>query len=144
VTGSAQSSGLLRRAGAMLYDSILLFALLMLATLPFVAVRGGEFVDPSDNAFYQLVLAALIFAYFTGYWAWKGRTLGMQSWGLQLETPGRQAPGFAPCAIRFFAAIVSFAPFGLGFIWQLWDRDGLAWHDRLSGTQLMWYPRQAR
>ena len=134
-------SGLLRRGAAMLYDGFLLLALLMLVTLPFVAVRGGEFVAPADNTMYRLVLAAVIFAYFTVYWTWKGRTLGMQSWGLQLETPEHEIPGYRACAIRFFAALVSWAPLGLGFAWQLWDRDRLTWHDRLSRTRLNWYPR---
>lgn len=134
-------AGLLRRVGAMIYDALLLFALLMLATVPFVAVRQGEMVDPADNAAYQLTLLAVIFAYFVGYWAWRGRTLGMQSWGLQLETPGHGKPSPAQCALRFVTAVVSWAPAGLGYLWQLWDRDKLAWHDRLSGTRLVHYPK---
>jgi uncharacterized RDD family membrane protein YckC len=128
----------------MLYDSILLFAVLMLATLPFVAARGGEQVEPSDNTHLQLTLAVVIFAYFVGYWTWKGRTLGMQSWGLQLETEDGTVPGPRQSSVRFFAALLSWAPAGLGFFWQLWDPDGLAWHDRLSGTRLRYYPRDRR
>jgi uncharacterized RDD family membrane protein YckC len=45
--------------------------------------------------------------------------------------------------LRFLAAIVSWLPFGLGFWWQLWDRDGLTWHDRLSSTRLVHYPKGA-
>jgi uncharacterized RDD family membrane protein YckC len=131
----------MRRAGAMLYDAFLLFALLMLATLPFIAARSGEMVEPDDNAFFQLVLFAVIFAYFVGYWTWKGRTLGMQSWGLQLETVEHRVPGFGACTLRFFAALLSWAPLGLGFFWQLWDRDRRTWHDRLSRTYLSYYPR---
>ena len=41
------------------------------------------------------------------------------------------------------AAILSWAPLGLGFLWQLWDKDKLAWHDRLSGTRLRHYPKAA-
>jgi uncharacterized RDD family membrane protein YckC len=138
---TVQPAGLLRRAGAMLYDTILLFALLMLATIPFVALRGGELVEPSRNALYQLVLAGVIAAYFVGYWSWKGRTLGMQSWGLQLQTPDGRIPGISATSLRFFTALLSLAVFGLGFFWQLWDRERLTWHDRLSRTRLMHYPR---
>jgi uncharacterized RDD family membrane protein YckC len=137
-----QPSGLLRRFGAMLYDGLLLMALLMLATLPFVALRRGEFVEPGDNTVYRLTLFAVIFGYFVGYWCWKGRTLGMQSWGLQLQTPEQGRPGFAAASLRFVAALLSWAPLGLGFFWQLWDRDRLAWHDRLSRTRLNHYPRK--
>ena len=135
------TSSLLRRAGAMLYDAFLLLALLMLATVPFIAARGGEMVEPGDNRAYQLVLFAVIYAYFVGYWSWKGRTLGMQSWGLQLETAAHEVPRFDACTLRFFAALLSWLPLGLGFFWQLWDRERRTWHDRLSHTWLNHYPR---
>ena len=31
---------------------------------------------------------------------------------------------------------------GLGFLWQLWDAEQLTWHDRLSKTRLVYYPRE--
>jgi uncharacterized RDD family membrane protein YckC len=138
---TVQPASLPRRAGAMLYDAILLFALLMLATIPFVALRGGEMVEPSRNTLYQLVLGSVIFAYFVAYWSWKGRTLGMQSWGLQLQTPDGHVPDIPAASLRFFASLLSLAAFGLGFFWQLWDRERMTWHDRLSRTRLMHYPR---
>jgi uncharacterized RDD family membrane protein YckC len=71
-----------------------------------------------------------------------GRTLGMQSWRLQLETTAGGDIGFASANIRFFAAIVSWLPAGLGFLWSLWDKDRLTWHDRLSGTHIVYYPKE--
>lgn len=136
-----QPSGLARRCGAMLYDAVLLFAVLMLATIPFVATRGGELVEPAQNTGYQVTLFIVIFAYFVGYWSWRGRTLGMQSWGLQLETPAQRKPTLATSSLRFFAALLSWGALGLGFLWQLWDPDRLTWHDRLSRTRLNHYPR---
>ena len=44
--------------------------------------------------------------------------------------------------LRFFAAILSWLPLGLGFFWQLWDADRLTWHDRLSRTRIVHYPRR--
>ena len=128
-----------RRFGAIIYDSLLVFALMFLGTLPFVAVRGGEPVDPGDNP-YRLTLLLIAYLFFTGFWCRYGRTLGMQSWRLQIETPDGGRPGFGAASLRFFAAILSWLPAGLGFWWQIWDRDGLAWHDRLSGTRLRHYP----
>ena len=137
-----QNCGLLRRLGAMLYDALLVLALLFLATIPFIAIRGGEPVDAAENLPYQLTLAVIIFAFFVGFWSQSGRTLGMQSWGLQAETDDGQIPTVGQASIRFFAAIVSWLPLGLGFLWQLWDKDQLTWHDRLSGTRLIHYPRK--
>ena len=68
----------------------------------------------------------------------------MQSWGLQLETSDGGQPGLAQSALRFVAALLSWAPAGLGFLWQLWDKDSLAWHDRLSGTHIVHYPRKKK
>lgn len=136
-----QNSGLMRRIGAMLYDGLLVLALVFIATLPFVAIRGGEPVEPSDNLLYQLVLVAVVYAFFVGFWTHSGRTLGMQSWRLQLEALDGGPPTLGAASIRFFAALLSWAPAGLGFLWQLWDKDKLTWHDRLSGTRLAYYPK---
>lgn len=137
-----QNTGLLRRIGAMLYDALLVGALLFLATIPFIAVRGGEPVEPDDNLFYRLILCVVVFAFFYGFWRKSGRTLGMQSWRLQLETVDGGRPSSPQLVIRFFAAILSWLPLGLGFLWQLWDKDRLTWHDRLSGTRIVHYPKE--
>ena len=141
-----QNAGLLRRFGAILYDALLVVALLILASIPFVAVRGGQIVEPDDNLFYQLCMLLVIYLFFVGFWTRKGRTLGMQSWGMQLETDGGKRVNVNHLRSnrfeqRFVAAIVSWLPLGLGFAWQLWDRDGLSWHDRLSRTRLVYYPK---
>lgn len=131
----------MRRAGAILYDSLLVLALLMLATLPFVATRGGEIVEPVDNLTYQVTMLLVIYAFFVFFWTYGGQTLGMRAWRLRVETRDGQIPTFWRATLRFMLAIVSLVTFGLGFLWQLWDRDRLALHDRYSGTQMMYYPR---
>ena len=137
-----QNTRLPRRLAAFLYDVLLVAALLFLATIPFIALRGGEPVEADSNRLYQLTLVAVIYTFFVGFWVNKGRTLGMQSWGLQIESRTGNTPTLAQASIRFFAAVVSWLPLGLGFFWQLWDSDRLAWHDRLSGTRLVYYPRK--
>ncbi len=137
-----QPCSLLRRVGAMLYDTLLMIAVLFIVTIPFIALRGGEPVESSSNFPYQITLAVIIFAFFVGFWSRSGRTLGMQSWGLRAETEAGQIPSVGQASIRFFAAILSWLPAGLGFLWQLWDKEKLTWHDRLSGTRLMHYPKK--
>jgi uncharacterized RDD family membrane protein YckC len=139
-----QNAGLMRRLAAIMYDMLLVAALLFLATIPFIALRGGEPVEIGDNTVYRVVLVIVIYGFFVGFWTRSGRTLGMQSWGLQLETASGEKPAFAAASIRFFAAIVSWAPAGLGFLWSLWDRDNLAWHDRISRTRLVYYPKPGK
>jgi len=136
-----QNTGLMRRLAAIMYDLLLVAALLFLATIPFIALRGGEPVEVGENAAYRAILGIVVYGFFVGFWTRSGRTLGMQSWGLQLETANGETPTYTAASLRFFAAIISWAPVGLGFLWQLWDKDKLAWHDRISGTRLVHYPK---
>ena len=131
---------LTRRLMAILYDSLLVLALLFVGTVPFVAMRGGQPVDSGDLA-YQITLVTIAWAFFAGFWSLSGRTLGMQSWRLRIEDENGLRPGIATSTLRFFAAILSWLPLGLGFWWQIWDKDKLSWHDRLSGTRLRYHEK---
>lgn len=136
-----QPASLLRRFGAIIYDSLLVIATLCVATVPFIAIRGGEPVEPSNLSF-QLSLLVIVYCFFVGFWTFKGRTLGMQSWGLQCESAGGKRPSLSEASLRFAAAIFSWLIVGFGFLWQLVDKDSLALHDRISGTRLMFYKKQ--
>jgi len=133
---------LFRRLGAILYDSLLVLALMFMITLPFVAYRGGEPVAAGEGP-YRLILLLVAYVFFVGFWTKSGRTLGMQAWRVQVESADGSSPDIARASLRFFAAILSLLPFGLGFWWQLFDKDGLTWHDRLSGTRIRYYPKPA-
>jgi uncharacterized RDD family membrane protein YckC len=137
-----QPCSLLRRVGAMLYDTLLIIAVLFIVTIPFIALRGGEPVESGSNFPYQITLGVVVFVFFVGFWSRSGRTLGMQSGGVRAETESGQIPSVGQASIRFFASILSWLPLGLGFLWQLWDKEKLTWHDRLSGTRLMHYPKK--
>jgi uncharacterized RDD family membrane protein YckC len=136
-----KNSGLLRRFGAIIYDSLLAFALLLLGTLPFVGARDGATVEPGNTA-YQVSMLLILFVFFVGFWAGYGRTLGMQSWRLTIENEHGRRPTVGQAGLRFLAAILSWLPLGLGFWWQLWDADRLTWHDRISGTRLRYHPKE--
>ncbi len=138
-----QNATLPRRLAAMLYDTLLVVALLFLATIPFIAIRGGEPVESGENLAYRLTLLLVVFVFFVGFWSRTGRTLGMQSWGLQLETEDGRVPSVGVASLRFFAALVSLLPLGLGFLWMLWDVQRMTWHDRLSRTRVVYYPKDA-
>jgi len=140
-----KNASLLRRLGAVVYDILLIVALLMLVTTFFLITRGGEAVEPYTLP-HQITSFVVIYTFFVGFWIKSGSTLGMLAWGLRVETRDGQVPTFARANLRFFAAIVSWAAAGLGFLWQLWDKDGLTWHDHLSDTRLRHYakPGQSR
>jgi uncharacterized RDD family membrane protein YckC len=119
---------------------MLVLALLFIVTLPFVAVRGGEPVEPGEGP-YRIALLAVAYLFYVGFWSRYGRTLGMQSWRLTLETADGKKPDLTRASLRFLASLLSLIPLGLGFWWQLWDRDSMTWHDRLSGTRLRYHPK---
>jgi len=135
-----KNSTLLRRIGAIIYDTLLVIALLMFVSTLFLINRGGEAVEPYTLP-HQITLLIVIHVFFVGFWSRSGSTLGMLAWGLRVETADGSAPSITMASVRFIAAIVSWIPLGLGFLWQLWDKDQLTWHDRLSGTQLRHYPK---
>ena len=133
-------SGLWRRIGAMVYDSLLVFALGLFVTVPFVILSGGELVEPGTLA-HQLAVAITIYFFFVGFWTRSGSTLGMLAWHLKVETEDGQLPSLGRASLRFFVAMLSWAALFLGYLWQLWDKDKLTWHDRLSKTRLVYYPK---
>lgn len=139
-----QNAGFLRHIAAMLYDALLVGALLFLATIPFIAARGGEPVERGDNLVYQVTLLIVIYAFFVGFWCGPGRTLGMQSWRLQLLNDKGEVPTVSQASLRLLASLLSWLPLGLGFLWQLWDSEKLTWHDRISHTRLVYFPREKK
>lgn len=128
-----RSPGLGRRLAACLYDGLVLLAVLMVAGAAWVVLAGGA-AEPADPWFrlFLLLISALFFA---GFWT-RGETLGMRAWKLRVVGPDGRPPGWGRALLRFGAAIVSWLPLGLGYLWVLVDRDRQAWHDRLSKTRL--------
>jgi uncharacterized RDD family membrane protein YckC len=139
-----QNTTLIRRIAAMLYDTLLVFACLVMLAIISTAYLGGKSVYEGGDvyfAIYNAIRFSIIFFFFVLYWSRSGRTLGMQSWRLQLETADGGHPTIGRATLRFFASLLSWLPAGLGFLWSLWDKDKLAWHDRLSGTRIVYYPK---
>lgn len=130
---------LLRRLGAILYDSLLLFALLMIAALPVVLIVGNE-SGFLKSATYSLYLYSVGFLFYGWFWTHGGQTLGMRSWKLQLIRNDNQPVGWDSALYRYLIATVSLFLFGLGFVWILFDKQRLAWHDLLSKTRIIVNP----
>jgi len=137
-----RNASFLRRLGAMIYDGLLILAILMLVTLVIVIVRGKE--SEAGDPLIQALTVVFSYVFLVGYWSRFGRTLGMQAWRLRIEDVDGRRPGIGPCTLRYFCAVLSWLPAGAGFLWQLVDRDCLSWHDRLSKTRLRYYPKSGR
>ena len=133
-----QYASLFRRLAAMFYDLWLHAGILLLGATADTFIRAGldieagHFVLPLQLFF---VLAPL--AFYLWFWTHGGQSLGMRAWKLRVVTDEGRPLAYKDALVRYMAACLSLAALGLGFAWQLWDRDGLTWHDRLSGTRLI-------
>ena len=129
--------GLLRRLAAIAYDTLLLTAVLMLAALPVVLINHGPPQTPLALTLFRAYLLGVAFAFFAWFWVHGGQTLGMRAWQLQVVCKNGRPLTWRQAAGRFLAAALSWACLGLGFLSILFDKQRLAWHDRLSGTRLI-------
>ena len=81
-------AGLLRRLAALLYDMLLLVAVLMTVTWLLLPLTRGEAITRETvgalEYLYQLLLLGLIVAYFGFSWTRSGQTLGMLAWRIRV------------------------------------------------------------
>jgi uncharacterized RDD family membrane protein YckC len=124
-----------RRIAALVYDLMLLGAMLFMFTLAVFIVRGRA-VAPG-TLWFQLCLAAIVVWFFTWFWVHGGQTLGMKAWRLRVVDMRGGAVGWSSALIRFAAGLLAALPAGLGLWWAAFDRDRRAWHDRISGTRVV-------
>jgi uncharacterized RDD family membrane protein YckC len=141
-----QTPGLVRRLAAILYDALLLGALLVVASAIITVPVGLIFGQPAaaelgGNPLFMLWLELIPLLFFTWFWQRGGQTVGMRAWRLKLVSRDGQSVTLGRALLRFFTALLSWIPFGLGFLWILVDPERLAWHDRLSGTRLVLLPK---
>ncbi|WJW74905.1 RDD family protein [Thiohalobacter sp. IOR34] len=133
-------AGLLRRLAAMCYDSLLLLAVLFVASALVLPFTGGEAVAPG-NPFFSTYLLFVCYFFFAWFWIHGGQTLGMRAWRLRVQRPDGGPISWAQALLRFFAAIPSLALFGLGYLWILVDRERMSWNDRFSETVVVVLPQ---
>lgn len=137
-------ASLARRLAAMLYDGLLVVALLFVATALLLPLNRGEAITPDSILYLPLlaVLIAVIGAFFVGFWTHGNQTLGMRAWRLRLRTLDGAPVSYGRAGLRLLGASLSLLPAGLGYWWMLIDR-GHTWHDRLSGTEIVLEPRDS-
>lgn len=137
-----------RRLAALIYDSLLLLALLMIVTAGFLPFTGGEAVtwerSPLLEILYQVTLLAVIVVFYGVFWTRQGHTLGMASWRLRVERLDGSLLTWRDTVVRLVAAVLSWLPAGLGWLWCLFDRDRRTWHDMLSRTRVVVVPKRSR
>ena len=132
----ATGAGLGRRALALIYEALLLFAWLLLSSLPFVMI-AHEAEGTAARPLFQLYLLLVAAAYFVWQWRRGGQTLAMKTWHMRLVTRDNTPLSLRHATSRFLFAVPGALLLGAGFLWALVDRDGLFLHDRLAGTRII-------
>lgn len=137
---------LARRLTVIVYDGIVVSAILFFAAIPpTVAMVSLGSTPQEHSALFRLgmtvYLLLVAFAFFGGFWTHGGQTIGMRAWRVRAVRRDGAPLQWRDAALRYAAALLSWAALGAGFWWCLLDRDGLAWHDRISGTELRRVPR---
>ncbi|MGR9114833.1 MAG: RDD family protein [Gammaproteobacteria bacterium] len=140
VSSALKTAGFLRRLTAMLYDSLLLIAILFAATAAALPFNHGE-AFTSNNYYYLAYLILVSFLFFGWFWTHGGQTLGLRSWKLKVLTVDQRPLTWRQAFIRFITAILSWTAIGLGFLWIFVDKNNRGWHDLLSNTAVFFDDR---
>ena len=140
------NTSLLRRLGACFYDAFLAFSLLFFMGLIYNAIFGVENIQINNKhlIFYQLYQFIFLLFYFIFPWFKSGQTLGMKAWHIRLISNDNNKITLLQCFIRFFAGLLSWALFGLGFLYALINQKKLTLHDKLSNSFLLYEPKKKR
>ncbi len=158
---------LLRRFAAMIYDSLLLLAVLIFATAPVMIFTHGE-ATHSGNPFVSTWLFMVSFLFFAWFWTHGGQTLGMRAWKIRLQQEDDRAITLWQALLRFITGLPAWAAFALGLflcstptanhlpaalqkleklpwailvapglLWLIIDHWPNSWRDRFTQTQVV-------
>lgn len=121
----------------MIYDSLMLFGLLFVAAIPLVLIDEQVREQFWMESIIRVYLLLVSFGYFAASWRRGGQTVGMRAWKIRLlDDSSLSTPSWRAITIRFVMAIVSWLPFGAGYLWILLDSRRRAFHDLVSRTSV--------
>jgi uncharacterized RDD family membrane protein YckC len=141
-------AGFGRRVGAVLLDLVWrvplaflagLVALVLFGSTETVAISGGGAwawgIEGTSGAAGQVLVQAVQAGATLAFWHVRQATPG-KAWldmAIVDAATGGRVP-FPRLVLRYLGYIVSGLPFGLGFLWVIWDRRRQGWHDKIAGT----------
>lgn len=137
-----------RRAAAMLYDSLLILALLFLAGFLNLFVQILIFGDEPlkemteqgynlGGPFFYAALLVIIYGFFGFFWTRSGQTLGMQAWRIKVVNQENRLITPRQSIIRFLIAIPALSLVGIGLLWAFIDQKKRSWQDLASSSRVI-------
>ncbi|WP_101756952.1 RDD family protein [Oceanicoccus sp. KOV_DT_Chl] len=150
------TAGVIRRLIAMIYDALLVFAVLFAATIPTVFLPSNpqqtinnedvvhELPTLVDGWPFQIYILVIYCSFFCWFWHKNGQTLGMQAWRLQIEDLEGNRISWRQCLLRLGCAGISLMCLGAGYWWIWIDKNGYSWHDRWSKSRMVVLPKKTK
>ncbi len=158
-TPTAMPCPLWRRLLALVYDLLIVVAIVMVVGLLSQLATGGQLVQGADHAqvpaWYRPLQGLVVSAYFLSSWLRGGQTVGMRPWHIRLTDRAGASPTVQQAVLRLLVAalpmlLLMLAPV-LGLratlwlllaVWAGWfavalfDPRRRALHDLVAGTEL--------
>jgi uncharacterized RDD family membrane protein YckC len=135
------SAGFGRRLAALLYDALLMTALLVTFTTAAVMLLARTAITPETAGPWAYVYRACLLLILAGYyllnWTRSGQTLGMRAWRLRAVSELGTRIGWKSAALRLGLSLLAWMPLGLGVLWLYFDSEHAALQDRLSRTRIV-------
>lgn len=128
--------GFWRRAICLIYEFLLLLAVLFVASFIFHLIFRDTHA-PYFKPLFQFYLLVVMGYYFIWFWIRGGQTLAMQTWKMRVVSARGERLTKKQAITRYLFALLSIFFFGLGILWALFDRDHQFLHDRLAGTRIV-------
>lgn len=132
-------AGFVRRIAVMVYDGLLVTALLFVISAVATLIYGQSI--PANNAIFSLLLLLVGYAFYAWCWLRGGQTLGMQTWKIKIVSENGAPLTLYQTLIRALSALITYS-IGLGLLWMLIDPQKRTLADRLSRTYLVFFRSQ--
>lgn len=129
--------GMARRLACMLYESLVVFAVLLIGFLLPQIVLNAFGVVVSGKLLWLHTLA-LLMIYFVWFWLNGGQTLPMKTWKLVLIGDDGRRLRPLQAVLRYLLAWPSILLCGIGIFWAFFDKDRQFLHDRIAGTRIVY------
>lgn len=152
---SLPPAGLLRRLGALVYDSLIVIAIWMTTGYAAVALKalvlgplgiplfGPVAADTATGPLVQTLVVLAAFCYYAYFWTRNQQTISMQAWRLRVQQPDGRPITVLQAAIRCVVALPGLMLLGAGYLWVLVDPSRRSWTDLASGTRtVVYHPRR--
>lgn len=137
----SRNPGLLRRLAAILYDLLLVAAVVIAAAFVYTIIvqslTDADLTQGLARFVFQLYLLAIILGYYLYFWTAGRQTLAMRTWRLLILRKDGSPLDTMDALLRIGFALLTLVPAGLGLWWILFDPERLTWYDRLAGTRTL-------